>query len=152
MDLPDGSGQLVALPQPVLEQIGQAGLPAAQQGEGVGLVVVGGQHHHAGPGVVAADLVGGFDPFQLEVRRHLDVGDHHVRLQLRRPGEERGGVLGHADHLDTLRGGQEGAHALPYQDVVVAQEDPDGRLVSRHQPPPSHVRSTRAPPSRVRRG
>src|SRR6266545_1449981 len=104
-NLPDGSDQLVALCDPILQQVGQPALALAEEGDGVGLVVVGGEHDDAGLGMLGPDLVGAVDPLELEVRRHLDVG--------------------HADDLDVLEGVEQGSHTLTDQDVVLAQHDPD---------------------------
>ena len=40
--------------------------------------------------------------------------------------EERGGIRGDADDLDVLVGVEQGADALAHEDVVLAQDDPDG--------------------------
>jgi len=103
----------------------------AEQGEGVGLVVVGREDHHAGSGMAPPDLMGGLDPLQSKVRRHLDVGHHHVRQMLAGRGEQAGGIFGHTHDLDVLGDRQQGPDALANEDVVVAQHHPD-----RHRPPP----------------
>src|SRR5687767_9680370 len=75
--------------------------------------------------MLPADLVGGLDPLELEQRRHLDIGDHHVRPVLVGGGDQGWGVVGHADHLDVVLRLEQGPDALPDQDVVVPQYHPD---------------------------
>ena len=82
--LADRPSQLVALGDPVLEQIGQTAVPPAQQRDRVGLVIVGGEHHNAGLRMGITDRVRAVDPFQLERGRHLDVGHHDVGCVLGR--------------------------------------------------------------------
>ena len=78
-----------------------------------------------------ADRVRAVDPLELERRGHLDIGDHDIRSVLRRRCEERRGVLGHADDIDVLVRVQEGTDALPYEHVVLTQDDPDRHLPNR---------------------
>jgi hypothetical protein len=76
-----GADEVVDIAEPVLEQIGQAGCAVAEQGEGIGLVGVLGQHHDSGAGVLAPDVVCGLDAFQMVTGRHPDVGQDRVRTE-----------------------------------------------------------------------
>ena len=100
-------------------------MSAAQEGQGVRLVVVGGQHHHPGPGVLLPDLVGRVDPLQLEQRRHLDVRHDDVGDVFVRRLEQGRSVAGHSDHLDAVRCLEKRANALADEDVVLPEHDPD---------------------------
>ena len=138
VDLADRPHQLVALRDPVLQEVREPPVPAAEQRERVLLVVVRGEHHDAGVGVVVADRVGAVDPLELERRRHLDVGDDHVGDVLTGGDQERRGVLGDPHDLDAVVGLEERAHTLAHQHVVLAQHHPD-----RHPPwdPPCTMRA-----------
>ena len=76
--LVDRAHELVALRDPVLQEVREAAVALPEQRDGVLRVVVRGQDHHAGVGVLLADRVRAVDPFELERRRHLDVGDDDV--------------------------------------------------------------------------
>src|SRR3989442_1132796 len=79
---------------------------AAQQGQRVGLVVMGRKDDHARAGEAATDLVGAVDALELEVRGHLDVRDHHVWPVLVGGGHQRGRVVRHAHDLDAVGRGE----------------------------------------------
>jgi hypothetical protein len=123
--LADRARQLVALGDVVLQQIRQTAVAAAEQGQGVGFVVVRGQDHDAGVRMLRSDRVRAVDALQLERGGHLDVGHHDVGLVLLGCGEQRRGVLGHPHDLDVVIRVQERAHAFAYQHVVLTQDDPD---------------------------
>ena len=125
VDLADRTGQLVALRDVVLQQVRKTAVSAAEQREGVRLVVVRGQHDHTGIGVRVPDRVRAVDPLELERRRHLDVGDHHVGHLLGGGLEQRRRVGGHPDDLDVIVGIEERPDALANQDVVLPQHDSD---------------------------
>jgi hypothetical protein len=87
--------------------------------------------------MLLADRVRAVDPFELEVRGHLDVGDDDLRNVFGRGREERRGVLGHADDLDVVVGVQERAHALADEHVVLSQNHPDAHAAGL---PPACIR------------
>jgi hypothetical protein len=97
----------------------------AEERDRVLLVVVRRKHDHPRVGMAVADRVRAVDPFELERRRHLDVGHDDVGAVLRRGREQGGGVLGHAHDLDVVVGVQQRSHALAHQDVVLAEHHPD---------------------------
>src|SRR6266511_1268631 len=84
-----------------------------------------GEDHHSRAGELLPDLVGALDPLQLEIGRHLDIGDHHVRAEFVHGREQCGCVLGHPNDIDPVGGAEERPDALSHQDVVVAEHDPD---------------------------
>ena len=126
-DLPDRAHQLLPLGHPLLQEVGETALPLPQEGERVGLVVVGREHDHSRPRVPGADLVSGVDPLELEVRRHLDVRDDHVGRQLLGQLDELRRVGGDAGNLDPVGRVEQRPHAFPDQHVVLAEDDPDVR-------------------------
>jgi hypothetical protein len=124
-DLADRADELVALRDPVLQQVGEPALALAEERDRVRLVVVGREHDDARRRMLLADRVRAVDPLELEVRGHLDVVTDDVGNVLGRGREERRGVLGHADDLDVVVGVQECPNALADEDVVLAEDDPD---------------------------
>ena len=123
--LPDGLGQLVALGDAVLQQVGVAGRALGQQRDGVVGVVVLGEDHDAGARVALADLLAGVDALTLEVRGHPDVGHDHLRLVGLRTGDERVVVLRRGDDVEVGLGGQHGPHAFADDHAVVSDQDAD---------------------------
>ena len=123
--LADRADELVALGDPVLQQVRQSAVALAEQRERVLLVVVGREHHDAGVGMLVADRVRAVDPLQLERGRHLDVGHHHVGRVLGGGGQQAGRVLGDPDDLDVVVGIEQRPHALAHEDVVLSQHDCD---------------------------
>ncbi len=125
VDLADRARELVALRDPVLQQVRQAAVPTAQQRQGVRLVVVGRQHHDAGVRVRRADRMRAVDPLQLERRRHLDVRHDHVRHVLGGGRQQRRRVDRDPHHLDVVVGVQQRPNTLAHEHVVLAKHDPD---------------------------
>jgi len=78
-----------------------------------------------GPRVAFADLLGRVDALALERRRHPDVGDQDLRPGGGGPADHLVIVGGHPDHLQVGMPVYEGANALPHDQVVVCEEDPD---------------------------
>ena len=74
-DLAHGAGELVALGDAVLEQVGVAGGAVGEERDRVLGVVELREHDDPGAGVALADLLRRVDALLLEVRRHADVGD-----------------------------------------------------------------------------
>ena len=139
--LPDGPGQLVALGDPVLQQVGHPRGPLGQQGHRICRVVELGQDDHAGPGVSPADLGRRLDPLPGEVGRHPDVGHDHLGDRLGRPGHQLVTIGGLADDLQITGELDQRLDPLPDQEVVVGQVDGDG-----HRPLPSRpIRPRRRP-------
>ena len=125
--------QLVALGHPVLQQIGTAGGAFTQERNRVIRFVKLRQHDDASSGMALAHLFGGIDPFPLKVGRHADVGHDHLRCQPLGAGDEAVVVAGHPDHLQVRGGPDQGADALPDDQVVIRQEH--GNLVIQHAQP-----------------
>ncbi len=125
VDLADRARQLVALRDVVFQQVGQAAVAAAEEGERVRLVVVRGQDHHAGVGMSGTDRMRAVDPLQLERRRHLDVRDDHVGHLLGGGLQQRRRVGGDPYHFDVVVGVEQRPDALANQDVVLAQDHSD---------------------------
>ncbi len=126
-DLADRPRQLVAFGDAILEQIGVAGGALGQQRHRVLRIVELAEDHDTGPGVALADLLGGVDPFALEVRWHPDVADDDVRLRRAGAGDESVEVFGHSDDLDIGVTGEQRSNALADDDAVVGEKDPDPR-------------------------
>ena len=103
------AGELVALADPVLEQVGVAGGAVTEQRDGVVGVVVLRQHDHAGAGVALAQRLGRVDALALEARRHADVGDQHLRAPAPRP--RRGGCRSRRRCPTTSRSGSSASSA-----------------------------------------
>ena len=93
-------GQLVALGDAILEQVGVTGGAFGQQGDRVVGVVVLAEDHDAGAGMALADQLAGLDALAVEVRWHADVADHHVRRGSLGAGDETIVVLGVTDDLE----------------------------------------------------
>ncbi|HEX6674399.1 MAG TPA: hypothetical protein VF486_05165 [Actinomycetes bacterium] len=68
--LPGRAEQLGPVPDALLEQVGQAGGAVPEQREGVGLVGVLGQHHHADTRTGGADAVGRLDALHVVAAPH----------------------------------------------------------------------------------
>ena len=64
-------------------------------------------------------------PFALEGRRHADVGDEHLGRGRLGAGDQLVVVAGDADDLEVGLDGEERAHALAHDHVVVGEEDGD---------------------------
>ncbi len=124
--LADRSGELVALGDAVLQEVGVPGGAFGEQRHRVVGVVVLAEDDDAGAGVTLADLLAGVDALGLEVRRHADVADDDVGMGLAGAGDERVVVLGDADHLDVGVALQHGAHAGTDDRAVVGEKDGDG--------------------------
>jgi hypothetical protein len=88
-DLPDRAGQLVALRDPVLEQIRVTGSPFGEKRNGILRVVVLRENHNAGARMQPANLLGGLDAFTLEARGHADVGHDYLWSGRTGAGHER---------------------------------------------------------------
>ena len=116
---------------PVLEQIGIAFRSLAEQRDGIVGVVVLGEHHHPGPRVTLAHLLGGVNAFPLERRRHADVGHDHLGGGRLGPADQLVVVGGRPDHLEIGFEGEQRPHALPDQQVVVGEEHGDGWILGR---------------------
>ena len=125
---PHGPGQLVALGDPVLQQVRVAGRPLLEQRDRVLGVVELRQHDHAGPGVTLADLVGGVDALALERGGHPDVGDHHLGRRLAGAGHELVVVRRRPDDAQVVLEREQGLDAGPNDQVVVGQKDGDGQV------------------------
>ena len=121
-------GELVALADPVLEEVGVAGGAVAEQGDGVVGVVVLRQHDHAGAGVALAELLGRVDALPLEARRHADVGDEHLGRRRLGPGEEAVVVVGRPDHIEVGFQREQRTHPLADDHVVVGEEHGDASV------------------------
>ena len=124
--LSDRPGELVALGDAVLQQVGVPGGTLGEQRHRVVGVVVLAEDDDAGAGVALADLLARVDALGLEVRRHADVAHDDVGMGLAGAGDERVVVLGDADHLDVGVALQHGAHAGADDRAVVGEKDGDG--------------------------
>ena len=82
------------------------------------------QHRH---GHLAQYPAGHLEAVQL---RQPDIQDHEVRPQLEGQGERLPAGGGFAAYGPGRLAGQDGAHALPHQFVVVRDQDPDGASLS----------------------
>ena len=67
----------------------------------------------------------GLDALVAAGGRHPDVGDDHVRRAALDDIEQLRQVPGHPDQLEVLIGRDQAGHALPQEDVVLGQRDPD---------------------------
>jgi hypothetical protein len=123
--LPDGPGQLVALGDAVLQQVGVAGGALRQERDGVVRIVVLREDDHAGAGVALADLLAGVDALPLEVRRHPDVRDDDLRFVRLGPGHQRVVVLRRPDDREVRLRRQHGPHALADDHAVVGDQHAD---------------------------
>ena len=121
----DGVGELVALGEAVLQQVGVAGRAVGEERDGVLGVVVLAQDHDAGAGLALSDLLGRVDALALEGRRHADVADDHLGLVLGGRGQQLGMVGGLADDLDVGLAAQERVDARAHEEVVVGQHHRD---------------------------
>ena len=84
-DGPDGVDELVALGQPVLQQVASSRRrPSASSDTAYSGSSYWDRITIARAGVALADLLGGVDALALERRRHADVGHHDLRLRARR--------------------------------------------------------------------
>ena len=72
-----------------------------------------------------ADLLGGVDPFALEVGRHADVADDDVGCGAGGAGDESVVVLGDSDDLDVGVASEHRSHAFTDDDAVVGQKHGD---------------------------
>ena len=126
----DRTHELVALRDPVLQEVGEAAVALPEQRDGVLGVVVRGEDHHAGVGVLLPDRVRAVDPLELERRRHLDVGDDDVGHVFAGRRHERRRVRGDADHLDVVVGVEQRANTLADQHVVLAEHHPDRHVAA----------------------
>ena len=124
-DLAHGPGELVALGDAVLEEVGVAGGAVGQQRDRVLRVVVLRQHDDAGAGVALAELLGRVDALPLERGRHPDVGHEHLRGGGGGAGDQLVVVAGGPDDLEVGLDREQGPDALADDDVVVRQEDGD---------------------------
>ena len=122
-DVAQGADELVDVRDPLLEQVAEPRDAVGEQLEGVVLLDVLREHHHADRRVVGPDLLGRIDALGGVGRRHPDVGEHGVGLVLGHGLQQRLRV-GHAvDEIDLVDLGEQGRDALPHQEVVVGQHD-----------------------------
>ena len=119
------AGELVALADPVLEQVRVPGGAVAQQGDGVVGVVVLREHHHAGARVALAQRLGRVDALALEARRHPDVGDQHLRRGRLGSRDQAVVVVGGPDDVEVGLEREQRAHPLADDHVVVGEEHGD---------------------------
>ena len=145
--LADRAGELVALRDPVLEQVGEPAVALAEQRDRVLLVIVCRQHHDTRVRVSLADRVGAVDPLELEGGRHLDVGHDDVGAVLRRRREEGRRVLRDPHDLDVVVGVQQRPDALTHEDVVLPEHHSD-----RHATAPELCSSSRVPSAHAAAG
>jgi hypothetical protein len=75
---------------------------------------------------VLAEPGGGLDALVAAGGRHADVGDHDVRLAALDDGEQLRQVGRGADELEVRVGGDQPGDALPQENIVLGQRDPDG--------------------------
>ena len=122
----DGAHQVVHAGHPLLEQVGPARRAVLEQRYGVGGRGVLAQHHHPHLRAVLAQPGGGLDALVPAGGRHADVGDHDVGLAALDEGEQLGQVGRGADELEVRVGGDQPGDALPQEDVVLGQRNPDG--------------------------
>ena len=149
--LADGPGELVALGDPVLQQVGVPGRALGQERDGVVGVVVLREDDDAGAGVALADLLAAVDALVLEVRRHADVGDDHLRGGRVGARDQPVVVLGDANDLQVGLALEHRPHALADDDAVVGEEHRD-RGTSPHWRPLSQVARATTRRVAVRRG
>jgi hypothetical protein len=62
------------------------------------------------------------DAFVAEVRRHPDVGDHHLGIGLTGPSHQFVVVAGDPNHLDVVGHREQRPDPFPNDQVVVGQE------------------------------
>jgi hypothetical protein len=126
--LADGANQLVAFPNPVLEQVGAASGPIGEQGHGVLGVVELRKDHDSGAGMAFLHLGGRGDALVAEIGGHPDIRDHDLGVGLVGAGHQLVVVPGDADHLDVVGHRQQRPNALAHDQVVVSQEYRDPPL------------------------
>ncbi len=145
-DGPHRPGQLVALGDVVLQEIGTPRRALVEQRDGVLGVVELRQDDDAGPGVALADLVRRLDALVLEAGGHPDVGDDHLGGELAGPVHELVVVGGGAHDLHVRLECEQGLHARSHDEVVVGEKHADG--APWHAPiwPVSEARVKGAPP------
>ena len=124
-DLAHGPGELVALGDPILQQVGVTGGAVAEERDDVFGVVELRQDDHAGAGVALAQLLGRVDALALERRGHADVGDQHLGLRLGRARDQLVVVGRRAHDLEVGLERQHRPHPLADDHAVVRQEDRD---------------------------
>ena len=109
---------------PLLEQVAEPRDPVGEQLEGVVLLDVLREHDDADGRVLGPDLLGRVDPLGRVGRRHPDVGEDGVRAVDSATDCEQRLRVGHAvDELDGVDLGEQAGDALPYQEVVVREDD-----------------------------
>ncbi len=137
-DLAYRAHELVAVADPVLQQVRVTGRALGQQRDRVlGLVVLR-EHDDAGAGIAQANELRGFDSLVLEVRGHPDVGDDDLGVLFLGAAHEAVEVLGDADDVEIGLRRQQRPHAFPHEQRVVGEKDGDLRTVGRGSPC-SHV-------------
>ena len=99
-DFTNRPGQLVALGDAILEQVGVAGGALRQQRDRVVGVVVLAEDDDARAGMALADELARLDAFAMEVGWHADVADHDVRRRGLCAGDETIVILCLADDLE----------------------------------------------------
>lgn len=125
MHLVDGVDQLVGVAQALLEQVGHALRPLAQQLQGVLGVMVLGEDHDAQVGAVLAQRLGQHDPLCGVGRGHAHVEHDHVDVVAYQQVEHLCGLGRGAHHVDLVAAGEHRLDALADQVVVLGYCDCD---------------------------
>ena len=123
--LADGAGELIALGDVVLQQVGVARGAFREQGDGVVGIVVLAEDHDARARMALADPLAGVDALALEARRHADVAHHHVGSEALGTLDQAVVVVGDTHHLEVALACQHRSHALADEDAVVGEEHGD---------------------------
>lgn len=149
---PDRVRQLA--PAQVLEQI--AGRPGLHRPQDVAVALVRGQHHDPARQPRRSYPA---DRLDAPAARHPQVHQHDVRQQFGAQGLGTGAAVGLADHVEVRLGVQHPAQPLPYDGVVVGQQDTDhqvllrrvagesGRVTVSEVPEPGALRTSALPPA-----
>ncbi len=124
-DLAHGACELVALGDPVLEEVCVPRGSVGEQGDRVVGVVVLREDDDSGARVPLAELLGGVDALLLEARWHADIGHEHLGSGGLGTGDQGVVVVGRTHHFDVVLEPEERAHPLPHDDVVIGQEHGD---------------------------
>ena len=124
--------ELIPFSNTVLEQVRVPGGTLTQQRDRVLGFVVLGEDHDPGPRVLLADDPRRADPLVGEIGWHANIGHHHLGHVFGGSGEELVVVTRHANDVDVSRDGEESAHSLADDEVVVREHDAN-RLLQGHE-------------------
>jgi hypothetical protein len=117
--------QLAAVPEPVLDEIAPALGSALEQLHRVLGVRDLAEHEHGDVGAGVPKFRRNPDALVGARRRHANVREHDIRLQLLHRLPERLDVAALAHDLDVILVGEDARDALPGEVAVVCDQNPD---------------------------